>query len=56
MSKLTLSVFTSTQNMSMHHQDEIPLLGKEFHLDENGHIIKQSNANLVEGFVESNFL
>jgi hypothetical protein len=52
MSKLTLSVFTSTQNVRMHDQ-EIPLLGKEFHLDENGHIIKQSNAILVEGVVES---
>ena len=55
MSKLTLSVFTSTQNVRMHDQ-EIPLLGKEFHLDANGHIIKQSNAILVKGFVESLYI
>ena len=55
MSKLTLSLFTSTHNVRMHHQ-EIPFLGKEFYLDEHGQIIKQSNAILVHGIVESIYI
>ena len=52
MSNLNLSVFTSTKDVRINNEQK-PLLGKEFHLDEDGQIKKHSNALLVEGTVES---
>ena len=48
MRKLSLSVFTSTHPVRVYHQD-MPLLGKSFHLDKEGHVIKLSHGALVIG-------